>query len=251
MDIFQRSPIRVLFPRLGDAGFHEAVLINTGGGVAGGDRLDTDVTALADAAITLTSQAAERIYGALDQPARISTTLTVCAAAKLAWCPQETIVFNRARVRRETRIGLSSGAELLALEWIVLGRAAHGEAVTGGTVVDSWRVEQDGRLVWADTLRITDDVFAHVRRSALLSNFTAMATLLYVGPDLHARLECLRDWAASLSCRSAATVVGGLIVARFAAAEPSLLRKGLRHILDRFDHAFGPGPFRVPTMWSC
>src|SRR5262249_60509864 len=138
------SPLRVMFPQVGHAGFHEAVLINTGGGVAGGDRLDTDVTALADAAITLTSQAAERIYGALDQPARISTTLTVCAAAKLAWCPQETIVFNRARVRRETRIGLSSGAELLALEWIVLGRAAHGEGVTGGTVVDSWRVEQDG-----------------------------------------------------------------------------------------------------------
>src|SRR5262249_50167757 len=162
-----------------------------------------------------------------------------------------TIVFNRARVSRETRIAVSTGAELLALEWIVLGRAAHGETVAAGSVVDSWRVEQNGRLVWADTLRITDDVFVHLRRSALLANFTAFATLVYVGPELNKRLECLRDWAASLECHCAATVVGGLIVVRFAAAEASTLRTGLRDILDRFDRAFGPGPFRVPKMWSC
>jgi len=240
-----------MFPQEGNAGFHEAVLINTAGGVAGGDRLDTDVTALAGATITLTSQAAERIYRALDQPARISTMLTACATAKLAWCPQETIVFDRARVRRETRIAVSAGAELLALEWIVLGRAAHGEAVTGGSVVDSWRVEQNGRLVWADILRITDDVFPHLRRRALLADFTAVAALVYVGPDLKRRLECLRDWAASLACHSAATAVGGLIVVRFAAAEAATLRTGLRTILYQFDRAFGPGPFGVPKMWSC
>ena len=113
------------------------------------------MTALDHACVTLTSQAAERIYRALDEPARISTTLSVASAAKLAWCPQETIVFDRARVRRETQIAVSSGAELLALEWIVLGRAAHGETVASGHVVDSWRVEKDGRLVWADSLRIT------------------------------------------------------------------------------------------------
>ena len=254
MDVVQRSPLRFMFPRVGnagDAGFREAVLINTAGGVAGGDRLDVHVTALADAAVTLTSQTAERIYGALDQPARISTTLTACTAAKLAWCPQETIVFDRARVRRETRIAVSAGAELLALEWIVLGRAAYGEAVTSGSVVDDWRVEQNGRLVWADTLRITDDVFPQIRRRALLADATAVATLVYIGPDLKKRLECLRDWVVSLECHAAATMVGGLIVVRFAEAEASALRTGLRNILDQFDRAFGPGPFRVPKMWSC
>jgi urease accessory protein len=243
-----------MFPQMGnagDAGYREAVLINTAGGVAGGDRLHTDVTALADATITLTSQAAERIYCALDRPARMSTTLTAYAAAKLAWCPQETIVFDRARLRRDTRIALSAGAEVLALEWIVLGRAAHGEGLAGGSVVDSWRVEQNGRLVWADTLRISDDVFPHLRRSALLADHTAVAMLVYVGPDLKKRLECLRDWAESLGCRAAATVVGGLIVVRLAAAEASALRTGLRNMLDQFDRAFGPGPFRVPKMWSC
>src|SRR5262245_12370404 len=164
-----------MFPEVGSDGINEAVLVNTSGGVAGGDRLQCEVEALAGSRITITSQAAEKIYRAIDEPARISTTITVCQTAKLAWCPLETIVFDRARVRREMRIVLSPGAELLALEWIVLGRVAHGEAVTGGSVVDSWRVEQNGRLVWADTLRITDDVFPHVLRRALLADFTAVA----------------------------------------------------------------------------
>ena len=240
-----------MFPQAGPAGIEEAVLINTSGGIAGGDRLDTAVTALADAHITLTSQAAERIYRALDEPAHISTTLIVANSAKLSWCPQETIVFDRARMKRQTHIAVSSGAELLALESIVLGRAAHGETVVSGEVIDSWRVEKDGRLVWADCLRITDDVFPYVRRSALLADCSAVATLVYFGTDLEKRLECLRDWAASLTCHAAATMVGGLIVVRFAATAASTLRAGLCGVLQQFDHAFGPGPFRVPKMWSC
>jgi urease accessory protein len=240
-----------LFPQAGPAGIEEAVLINTSGGIAGGDRIDTAVTALADTHITLTSQAAERIYRALDLPSRISTTLVVANSAKLSWCPQETIVFDRARMKRQTHISVSSGAELLALEWIVLGRAAHGETVVSGEVIDSWRVEKDGRLVWADCLRITDHVFPHVGRNALLADCSAVATLVYFGTDLEKRLECLRDWAASLRCHAAATMVGGLIVVRFAAPAASTLRAGLCSVLQQFDHAFGPGPFSVPKMWSC
>ena len=85
----------------------------------------------------------------------------------------------------------------------------------------------------------------------MLADCTAVATLVYFGPDLEKRLECLRDWAASLECHAAATVVGGLIVVRFAATAASTLRAGLRSVLQQFDREFGPGPFRVPKMWSC
>src|SRR5262245_11143923 len=155
-DVFQRSPIRVMFPRISGAAVKEAVLINTAGGIAGGDRLECSVAALASASIAVTSQAAEKVYRALNEPARIVTKLQAREATKLAWLPQETIVFNRARLRRETEIELFSGAELLALEWLVLGRAAHGEEMVGGHLTDSWRVKKDGRLIWADTFRATD-----------------------------------------------------------------------------------------------
>src|SRR5262249_35428625 len=97
-DIFQRAPIRIMFPRTTGAAVEEAVLINTAGGIAGGDRLQFDVTARPNASIAVTSQAAEKIYRALDEPARIATSLKACEAAKLAWLPQETIVFNRGRL---------------------------------------------------------------------------------------------------------------------------------------------------------
>ena len=250
-DVFQRSPIRIMFPRVGAGSVEEAVLINTAGGVAGGDWLECSVTALSNASIAVTSQAAEKVYRALDEPAHISTKLKAHDGGRLAWLPQETIVFNSGRISRHTEIEVSSGAELLALEWLVLGRAAHGEQVVGGFISDSWRVKKDDRLIWADCFRVNDEVFPHLHGRALLSDCKAIATLIYFGPALDVRLEFLRGIAASLNCQSAATSVSGVIVARFAAAFPSELRVALRSFLQQFSRELGPGPFRVPKMWTC
>jgi urease accessory protein len=251
MDVYQRSPIRIMFPLDGRGGIAEAVLVNTAGGIAGGDRLESSVIARANASLTVTSQAAERVYRAISEPARIATKLTVCEDAKLAWLPQETIVFNCGRLQRATAIDISSGAELLALEWLILGRAAYGEEMLGGYITDSWQVRKDGRLIWADSFRITDDMFPHLHQKALLSDCTAVGTLIYFGPHLDARLEFLRDLASSLQCQCAATSVGGLIIVRFAARLATDLRLALRSLLHRFGQELGPGPFRVPKMWSC
>jgi urease accessory protein len=250
-DLFQKSPIRIMFPRFGVGSLEEAVLINTAGGIAGGDQLEYGITMLANASITVTSQAAEKVYRALDEPSRIITKLRAHNLAKLAWLPQETILFNWGRLSRETEIELSSEAELLALEWLVLGRAAHGEEAVGGHITDSWRVKKDGRLIWADTFRVTDEVFPHLHRKALLSNCKAVGTLIYYGPSLDARLEFLRDVVLSLSCHCAATSVGGLIIVRFAAKVSYDLRLALHSLLQQFSRELGPGPFRVPKMWSC
>jgi urease accessory protein len=249
-DVFERSPTRIMFPRTGYRPVEEAVIINTGGGVAGGDRLECSVTTLPGAAIAVTSQAAEKVYRALDEPARVATRL-IARESRLAWLPQETIVFNRARLHRTTEIELFSGAELLALEWIVLGRAAHGEIVVGGNITDSWRVTKDGRLIWADSFRITDEIFPHLKTQALLSSCTAIATLVYFGPDLDKRLESLREIIPCLGCNCAATLVSGLIVARFAAKQSYDSKAALRSFLQQLESELGPGPFRVPKMWSC
>jgi urease accessory protein len=250
-DVFERSPIRIMFPRTGHCRVEEAVIINTGGGVAGGDRLECSVTALPGASIAVTSQAAEKVYRALDDPARVATRLKARESARLAWLPQETIVFNGARLQRTTEIELFSGAELLALEWLVLGRAAHGEVVVSGGVLDGWRVKKDGRLIWADSFRISDQIFVHLNRKALLSNFNSIATLVYFGPDLDRRLELLQEILSSLACECAVTLVSGLIVARFAAKQSSDLKLALRSFLQQFQPELSSGPFRVPKMWSC
>jgi urease accessory protein len=249
--VFQRYPLRVMFPRTCSSEVEQAVLVNASGGVAGGDRLEFAITALPNASAAVTSQAAEKVYRALSEAARISTRLKVSEAAKLAWLPQETIVFNRARLSRETWIDLVSGAELLALEWLVFGRTAHGEELAAGHLNDSWRVRIDGRLAWADSFRVTDGMFPRLRSRALLSSSKAIATLIFFGPHPNRRLEFFRDLLPSPDCRFAATLVSGLLVARFAADRSSDLRRVLRSLLQEFDREFGPGPFRVPKMWSC
>ena len=251
VDLYQKFPTRVMFPKIGDGAMKEAVIVNSAGGIAGGDRLEFEVIALNKASIAVTSQAAEKVYRALDQPARVSTKLKARGAAKLAWLPQETIIFNQARIRRHIEIDVSTGAELMALEWLVLGRSAHGEAVVSGYIADSWRIRKDDRLIWADGFHVTDDVFTHLHKRALLSNCKAIGTLIYFAPDLDARLQVLREIAASLECHCAATAVGGLIIIRFAAEACSDLRRGLRSLLDQFGRKLGPSPFGVPKMWSC
>jgi urease accessory protein len=250
-DVFERSPIRVMFPRSGHCTVEEAVLINTAGGVAGGDRLEYSVATLPGASIAVTSQAAEKVYRALDNPARVATRLKARESTRLAWLPQETIVFDRARLHRTTEIELFSGAELLALEWLVLGRAAHGEVMIGGSIIDGWRVRKDGRLIWSDSFRISSEIFGHLSRKALLSTFNSIATLVYFGPDLDRRLEFLREILPSLGCECAVTLVSGLIVTRFGATQSSDLKLALCSFLQQFERELGSQPFRVPKMWLC
>ena len=251
VDLYQQAPLRLMFPRIAHTSLSDVVLINTAGGIAGGDLLKSSVTALPGASVAVTSQAAEKVYRALKEPARVVATLKVSEAAKLAWLPQETIVFNEARLIRTTEIEISTGAELLALEWLVLGRAAHGEQMVAGYIADGWRVKKDGRLIWADRFRVTDEMFSQLRRLALLSDSTAVGTLLYFGPDPHARLEFLRGVAPTSGCQCAPTLIAGLIVIRFAARTGSDLRLGVRSILKQFSRELHPGPFGVPKIWLC
>jgi len=112
-------------------------------------------------------------------------------------------------------------------------------------------VKKNGRLIWADTFRATDEVCKHLHRKALLSRCRAIATMVYFGPDLDGRLEFLRDVASRLECRCDVTAIAGLIIVRFAAAVGAQLRLALRVFLRQFSEELGPGPFRVPKMWSC
>src|SRR5262249_40362294 len=157
-------------------------------------------------------------------------------------------VFDHARLCRRIEIEISPGSELLALECLVLGRAARGERLSAGAIVDTWQVRKSGRLQWGDTFRLTDEVFSQLSRKALLSDSTALATLVYFGPDLEECLQLIRAESVSFECQCGATLVGGMVVARFAARSSFELKTALRSLLQKFGEELAPGPFRVPKM---
>ena len=133
----------------------------------------------------------------------------------------------------------------------MLGRSAHGEEIVGGEITDGWQVRLDGRLIWADRFRATDDVFPRLQSPALLANFKAIGTLIYFGPDPAVQVQFLRDVAPQLQCHCFATSVSGLVIVRLVACAAAELKGALREILLQFERAPKRNPFRLPKMWSC
>jgi urease accessory protein len=243
-ELYQQSPCRVLLPRVDGREGAEVVLVNTAGGIAGGDRLRYDAEAHGAARATFTTQAAEKIYRALDEVARIDTRIEAGGGAILEWLPQETIVFDGGRFSRSIELAVSMDARVLALESLVLGRAASGETMRTGEVTDRWRVVRDGRLLWTDTFRLAGEVEALVGRKALLGGQHAFATAIYVGPDAALRLEAAR--AVLDADRAGATLINGVLICRMLAPDGAALRATILRLLAALRDGAAP-----PRVWSC
>src|SRR6201990_1526326 len=149
--LHEAGSLRVRFPSPEGQGL-SAVFVNTAGGIAGGDRFDFDIAAGEGSSLTVTTAAAEKIYRSHGPAAQIDITLRDAAGAHLAWLPQETILFDQARVSRRIDIDLADTASLLLCEIVVFGRAAMGERMRQGEFVDRWRIRRGGRLVFARTM---------------------------------------------------------------------------------------------------
>ena len=250
-DMFQRSPCKVLLPDIDGQSRREAVFLNTAGGIAGGDRLNFKLSASGDASFTGTTQAAERVYRAIDAPGRIEMRIEAADGATLQWLPQETILFDGGRLNRSTEIRVASTARLIAMDWLVLGRAASGEMVRHGAFRDDWRVYRDGRLVWADAFRLRGDIEALVHRPSLLAGHTSIATILYAAANAPANLDRVRAILAGLACKAGATIVNGLMICRFAAKAAAELRRAVTDFLRAFrDGLEGLTP-ALPKVWGC
>ena len=190
--LYQEGAAKIRLPESVD-GVMEAVLINNAGGLTGGDRLQWELEAGAGTMLTATTQACEKIYRSEGGPATIDTELRVGENARLDWLPQETILFDEASLTRRLDVDLAETAAFLAIEAVLLGRKAVGEAVRCGTLRDRWRVRRCGRLVHAEDVRMTGDIEALVAQAAVLGGDVAFATLLYCGPRAELFLPKVRE----------------------------------------------------------
>lgn len=212
-DTYEYDGYRLRFPLGGPT--CQAVLLNTGGGLVGGDTADIAVSVRGGAAAEVTSQAAERVYRSLGPPAELNITLAVAPQARLAWLPQETILYNGARLQRRLTADVAGDATLLIVEMIVFGRLAMGETVETGAVDDQWRVRRDGRLVFAEAVRLDGPLRLIMDRTAVGNGARAAATILLVSPHASDRLEGARAALGTPRGLAAAGAWNGLLSARF------------------------------------
>jgi urease accessory protein len=248
VDLYQRTPCRVLFPRPDTDGLPVAVLLTTSGGITGGDRIRVAVEVEDGAEAVVTTQAAEKIYRSLDADAAVTVNLAVGAGSWLDYLPQETILFEGARLDRRTEARLAPDARLLACEMVMFGRLARNEELTRGKLHDAWRVRRGDRLVWADALRLDGDVAALLAAPAGFDGARALATALYVGPDGERMMPLARELAESGESRGGASLVNGVLIARFLGPRPELVRRDLMRYVTGLRQGAGRAP-TLPRVW--
>jgi urease accessory protein len=227
-----------------------AALLTTSGGLAGGDRLHLSVTAKAGARAIVATVAAEKVYRSLGPAAEVEVALAVATGGWLEWLPQETILFDRARLVRRVAADLAPGAHLLAAETVVFGRAARGERFAQGLLHETWRIRSGGRLVWADALRLDGDIAARLDAAAGFAGAAALATAVYAGDDAARLLPLARALAEAGDGQGGATIVNGVLLARFLGPRADGVRRSLMHYLTGLRHAAGGLPAALPRLWQ-
>jgi urease accessory protein len=237
----EEGSLRLRFPAA-CAGAQEAVLVNTGGGIAGGDRLTIDLALEERARLVVTTASAEKIYRSDGAPATLAVTAALAEGAELTWLPHETILFDRARLVRSFDIALAPTARLLFAEAIVFGRSAMGETVREGLFADRWRIRRGGRLIFAESVRLDGAIAERLAETAVAAGQVALATVLAVPGDV-AAAEAVRALAGAFRGEVGISAWNGMALARLAAPDGAALRHDLTLLLA----ALGRAP--LPRLW--
>ncbi|MEP3045351.1 MAG: urease accessory protein UreD [Roseibium sp.] len=246
-DLFQSGSAKIRLPKT----YSEpatAVLINTAGGLTGGDHLDYEVTIDENAHAIVTSQTAERAYRSLGTSAKVTAKLSVADGATLEWLPQETILFDQSNVSRTIQADLTGNGRLMILESLMLGRAAMGEKIESVAFKDTWRIRRDGKLVFADDVRFSGNPREFLSGSATGGANLAVATLADCRLDAEDHLTTARstlDGLPASSVHCAASAWNGLLTARFVARDSRDLRSVLMAFLKSYRTA------DLPRVWHC
>jgi len=245
-EFYQEGCAKIRLPDTFDATM-EAVLINSSGGLTGGDRMEWEFSAGEGTHLTLTTQACEKIYKASAGTAAVTATIAVGAGATVHWLPQETILFDRASLSRRLDVDIAEGGEFLAVEAILLGRKAMGEAMRTGLFQDCWRIRKGGVLLHAENLRLNGDVAALTQEAATLGGQVAFATLFYSGMDCEQQVEKLRALIGGANGGISHYQVAGQdkLIARLVAADGFALRKILIPVISHLRKGAS-----VPKVWN-
>lgn len=247
LEVAESGGYRARFPTAYDE-CCEAVLINTAGGMAGGDRAVTQIALDRGAQAIVTTQAAEKIYRSQGSDTRVETRIDVAAGAELAWLPQETILFSGSRLLRSLEVELAADASLIAAETLYFGRAAMGESLSRGHLHDRWRIRRDGKLIFAEELRLDGAIDATLGRKAVGQGARAAATVFAAGSGQPEKLPEIRallaDDPAFATVEAGAGTLDGFLLIRLLCADAQALRRALVMLLG---HLIGRA---LPRTWS-
>lgn len=238
----QSGSYKCLFPRTSGAAL-EAVLVNTSGGVTGGDRFDCAVSAGVGTRTTLTTQACERAYRAMpDQIGKVTNWIQAAATAHVNWLPQETILFDGCALDRSLSVDLAEDATFLMVEPLIFGRAAMGEVLADVHLRDRISIRRSGVPIYMDALQFSGDLNQHMAQGFVGGGAGAMASVVYVAPNAESHLEAIRE---DLPDTAGASLLrDDVLVMRLLSQDSFILRRTLLPVLRRLSGA------NLPRCWT-
>lgn len=248
-----RGPLRVqkaLYPE-GEA-VCQAIVLHPPSGIAGGDQLHITAHVGAQAHAQLTTPGAGKWYRSAGAQAAQFLDFRLAAGSILEWLPQETIVFDGALSRMETRVELAADSRYLGWEILCLGRRAAGESFTQGHLGLHTRIEREGRPLWLERGQIVgDDALLH--STAGWAGASVCATLLATLPvdvNLSALLDACRGCRPTDDAEHALTMLPGVLVARYLGHHSEAARHWLTVLWQLLRPALLGRPALAPRIWA-
>ena len=195
------------------------MIVNTGGGMAGGDSYRRRASTLGEGAeVEATTPSAEKIYRS-DGPAAAhrDAARRSTPGARLFWLPQETLLFEGARLERRLEVETSGDAALVDRR-----NAGVRPPRDGRKPIDAQLQRLAGAFAAtagssSPTRRGSTDAGAALDRPAVGAGARALATIVAAAPNIEARLPDLRaalEAAEPASVEAARAPSTALIVAR-------------------------------------
>ncbi len=253
-DLYHAQPLRVLFPYAVRGDIFQAAIACVSGGLVGGDRLAIAATLDAGARAMLIGQAAEKVYRSRGEDCTVETELRAGDGAWLEYLPQETILFDAARLRRRTQVFLSPQAQFVGGGILVFGRTARGETLQSGLVHDAWEFRgEDGALLWKDALHMDGDLEKLLANPATFGGARAYGTLIFAGAAAAQHRDAVRALAEQTSTpalRIGAAAFRGLLIVRFLGGNALELRDAYAAVWTYLRAAAGGLPAAMPRLWS-
>jgi urease accessory protein len=181
---FAASPLRLLTPR-NHGGAAWVFLVNLGGGLVDGDRLDIRIAADPDTAAFIGTQASTKVYRS---PQGCSQRLEVHVAdgASLAIVPDPVVCFAGARYEQRIDISLAPTASLVLFDGYTSGRAARGERWQFAHFESRTTIARGGVPAFIEAARLDPAQGSIAER---MDRFDVVVSLVAVGP----RFASVRD----------------------------------------------------------
>ena len=249
--IYQQDPVKLMFPKVASGEVPQGIVVITSGGLVGGDRIALDFSVGERASAMIMAQAAEKIYRSPGADCLINVKLTAEMESWAEYLPQETILFDGARLNRTTRIEAAAGARVLAGEILVFGRHGSGETFSNGFLRDAWEVRRNKKLAWADTILLENNIPQVLDHPACFAGAAAAATAIYVCDNAGMYLDLSRTILENCKGTNLAAVsmVNGVLVARFIGKDTLELRNAFANFWRNFRYQVARLPNNLPRLW--